>query len=684
MKRVLSLILACALTLATLTSCGNSDPMKQYRTGSPWLCIDLEGVVTEDTPVNVKDDYGLYVNKDRLLTMEIPDGSSMAGPYADLNINQKKDITALFTGARTAEGHDAELAYILYDLYLDWDGRNAAGVTFLSDYEKTVNAIASLSDLNRLFIETPAAEQYEELSGVYIEPDMDDSSINMIYVTTTDLYLEDSAEYEKASELGKTTRDAKDKLVKAILGKMGHTEEEAVKMIDATIAFESLLAGSMFTLDEAQNPDIFEKIDNHLTIDELQELAGDYPIEDIIRQSYGYEDAETVLVEEVAWLQKLGEVYTGENLEAMKAWLVVHSVIDYCGFLDKECNDLLEEFQNTVKGRTGTASPEQTAAESTAASLPWAVARMYVDAYVSEEDKIAIAEMVEKIKVAYEEVIMGADFISEETKALSIEKLRNIRVRALYPDDWSDYECTGLTLRSKEEGGTLIEAILTMSAYTYEQSEDSYKEPVDKSLWAACPTEVNAFYNMSDNSVSILAAFARGELYYTGMSTEALYGGLGAVIGHEISHAFDANGSQYDVNGNYSDWWKEEDVAAFEAKNQALADYISSMYPWKGENFTGANLSSESCADMGGIKVMLLLAKEIDGFDYDVFFRTFANYYLTKERLTRVYTMLDDVHPMDYIRTNLTLQQFDEFLETYDIKKGDGMYLAPEKRVNIW
>ena len=181
-----------------------------------------------------------------------------------------------------------------------------------------------------------------------------------------------------------------------------------------------------------------------------------------------------------------------------------------------------------------------------------------------------------------------------------------------------------------------------------------------------------------------MGAFARGDMYRSDMTDEELYGTVGAVIGHEISHAFDSSGAQFDKNGDMLNWWTEEDYNAFLERNRKLADYYNNMHPWKGQDFYGSIMTGEACADMAGIKVMLQIAAENPDFDYDLFFRTYADVWLTMDTLGMAYVRINDTHPMGYLRINATLQQYDEFLDFYGITEGDGMYLAPEARVAIW
>ena len=216
------------------------------------------------------------------------------------------------------------------------------------------------------------------------------------------------------------------------------------------------------------------------------------------------------------------------------------------------------------------------------------------------------------------------------------------------------------------------------------QSIKKLSDAVDKDEWAYPPQTVNCFYSSTANSVFILGAFAQGDIYNSEMSDEELLAKLGSVIGHEISHAFDSKGAQFDKDGNIANWWTEEDYAAFQECDQKLQDYFNAMHPWEGQDFIASIMTGESCADMAGLKVVLRIAAEKENFDYDAFFRAYADLWLTKDTLQSAYTRINDTHSMGYLRINTTLQQYDEFLNFYGISEGDGMYLAPEDRVSIW
>lgn len=197
--------------------------------------------------------------------------------------------------------------------------------------------------------------------------------------------------------------------------------------------------------------------------------------------------------------------------------------------------------------------------------------------------------------------------------------------------------------------------------------------------------QVNAYYDFQDNSINILAGMLSGEIYNEDMSYEQMLGAIGTVIGHEISHAFDPDGAQFDKEGAIANWWTDEDYAAFQVRAAKLAAWYDGFIPAEGVTCSGKQVQGEAIADMGGMKCMLGIAAQREDFDYDLFFRQYATLYREKELPALFIVQVTiDVHPLCYLRVNATLAQFDEFVDFYGIKEGDGMYIAPEDRVAVW
>ena len=686
MKKALAVILTVFLGLELCLPAFAEDASADidYTTGTPWLCSFLEGNVTADTKApELSEDFYLACNIEAHRNLQIPEGYNRFGTLQKVAMELDEDIMKLFTSEAETGGHDAQLVFNLYSLYTDWDSRNAAGVTPLKKMTDEVEKIDSLETLTKYLGNTPAEDLLSNLYTIEKTVDIDDSSANILSIHSSDLMLEDSAEYQELTSLGKIKKDAAETLVSRILGKLGYSAEEARVKIGNCLSFEAQLAPVMMSDADTRKPDYYQKINNHYTRQELTEAQGNVPLTAFVEEAAGYPETASYQLEEPDWLAKLNSLYTEENLDLIKDYLIVHGVTDNADSLDRECYEWKNEYDNAVKGIVGERSDELVISKIITEKLKWPVARLYCEKYLSEDDKDRISGLIDEIIAEYHGIIKEADFLKDETKAAAIEKLEAMDKHVLWPDNWSKYESKDLEITSAADGGTLWEAKKAIIRYDMDQSIREYSEPVDKDRWIDVPNTFNCGYNPQSNSIWIFGAFARGNIYNAEMDDEDLYARLGTVIGHEISHAFDSTGAQFDQDGNMKQWWTDEDWAAFRERNEKLNAYFKAIHPWEGQDLA-ENKTGEACADMGGIKCMLRMAAKKDGFDYDRFFRSYADMWMEKGTLPMAYVYFNDEHPMSYLRVNCSLQQFDQFLDLYGIKEGDRMYLAPEDRVNIW
>ena len=683
LKRSLCLFLTLALLSGCLglTALADTD----YTTGSPWLDPEIVGNVTEDTPIELKDNFALAVNRDVYLAGEIPDGYSYGGTVMARPLALSQEKIALFTEADPSSSHEAEIALNLYNLLLDWDARNAAGMEPILPQLEAVESIDSLSALSSYLTETAPEELLSAFLPAGSDTDLADSSVRALYVAQTDLLLEDADYYLTDSTLASVTREAESKLVCRLLQKAGYEEAEAEALLESCLALEAQLAETCYTSADELSPDYTSRMYNPMTLAEADALCGDYPLAAYL-ENVGY-TADSCIVTNPAFFSAFAEIYTEENLDALKAYLVVHGVVSAASLLDRECYEWVCECRNEINGSTGMRSDEVYASNTVTNSLPWAVSRMYCDTYVTEDDKAEATALINSIVAEYREMLSEETFISAETRENAIGKLDNLEIRCLYPDDWAPYDCSELNIVSAEDGGTLYEASLALSRYLIERDVRLLSEPVERSIWpdGIYPTTLNCFYNPMDNSINIMSAFARGEIFNTDMTVEEVYSRLGTIIGHEVSHAFDSTGAQFDAAGNYSSWWTDEDYAAFQERIERVASYFSSISIWEGQNVVGGNMTGEVCADMGGVTVALRLAAKTENFDYDAFFRSYASLWAECDTPNfAIWHATQDAHPLSYLRCNAVLQQFDEFLDTYGIEEGDGMYLAEADRIRVW
>ena len=317
-----------------------------------------------------------------------------------------------------------------------------------------------------------------------------------------------------------------------------------------------------------------------------------------------------------------------------------------------------------------------------------AVGKMYADAYVQPKTKQDVEELITKVVAVYRERLQNTSWLGEDTRKKAIEKLDALKVRVAYPDDWSLYDYTGLTLKSKEEGGNLLTNVMAIKEMNREQNVQKALTPIDSNMWIttqAAPQTVNAFYYFLDNSINIPAGILGGDFYDPEASEEKMMGTIGMIIGHEITHGFDTGGSQFDKDGNLKNWWTSEDKAAFANRTAKVAEYFGQFEVLPGVFVNGQLTIGETVADLGGLSCMLEIAGTMEDFDYTTFFTSYAT--LWKEQASQNILELQtrtDAHPPGYLRTNAIVQQVQEFYDTFNVTEGDGMYLAPEDRLSVW
>jgi putative endopeptidase len=312
--------------------------------------------------------------------------------------------------------------------------------------------------------------------------------------------------------------------------------------------------------------------------------------------------------------------------------------------------------------------------------LPISLSRAYLTRYDLSGLKKRITELCQDIIAAYREMLAGEDWLSESTKEKIIEKLDAITIHAVYPDKWIDHSSLNL------EGLSYIDCLKAIARFERDLDRSHTNGRVDRELWNVDDLlEANAYYYLQENSINIIPGILNAPVYYEDMSQEALFGSLGSIIGHEISHAFDTKGAQFDKDGNLADWWQESDYAAFKIRADKLVARYDGITIWNGLQARGANIQTEAIADIAGIKCMLMIANRIPGFDYRAFFEAYASVLRSIDTPEREYsTATQNEHPVRYLRTNVTVQQFDEFHRTFGVQKGDRMYCAPEDRILVW
>ena len=649
----------------------------------PWINSDVEGNVGLLTKARLKDDFHLAVNKQWLLLESVPLGGTEASAFGEQSSRVMEQKISLMLDD-TLTGPDAGLVRALYDLTMDWDTRNALGVEPLRPYIKDIESIRTLSDLAD-YLTTDRNVFELDPSSYDVIADLTENGRYVAILEPVPLILGDSAEYTARTAYGGMLYEIAQKSTVLMLKKLGYTEEAAQAVFDSAMAFDEELARYIRPYADYYEPDYLQSILHYYSREELTALCGDYPITGILDLT-AIGSSEQFLVTEPEYYRVLGDMYTEENVPLFRNWLL-YFLVNWMGrALDRDTYDALERIEARAMGVTGLPDDIDIAYRTLIAYLPVPMDNLYIQNCCTAEEKQDILNIVDEVTGYYRAMLLNEDWLSPETRHKAVEKLDHLHVNAVYPDELGDW--SSVRIKSREEGGTLMEALITLYHFAVDQICGQVNQPVNRGKWNQqnMPTsEANASYSITDNTVTILAGILGGVFYGPDMTCEEKLGGIGMVIAHEISHAFDDDGANYDAEGRLNNWWEPEDYAAFRARADKLTAYYDGYEPYAGGTYSGAQVRGEAIADMTSMKCMLAIAATREGFDYNAFFRQYAAVWRTKMlRSALTVTLATDPHPLGCLRTNVTVQQFEEFYETYDIQPGDGMYLAPEDRIAVW
>lgn len=651
-----------------------------------WMDSDIQQWVkmTDETPPT--KDFNLHVNREWMISTELPDGYASYDSITERAVEVDAQILDILKNPEketdAALIHDQELVQKYYRMWLDWDSRNSQGVQPLKDLLAPLMEVETLEDLTKYLSRPETAISATELLTCDVDINWNDTDKYAVYVAPIDLIFGDSMYYGMMSESDAMAEPYYDRVIRHILVKLGYTDSEATSILKGCFAFEQDIAEYIMTTEEESARDAVEKQNNPMTMEQLEQEAGDFPIREMVA-AYGGEGSDVYILTQPEWLETMSVLYDEDYVEHLKDYLICYTAQDYATLLDRECYDIYYEVINGISGAVGTKSDEKSASDAVDVFLPMQMARLYADRYVTDETKEEVTGIVREILAEYRIMLREETFLSEDTRKAAVKKLDNLILRIAKPDHWEDD--SGLDFKGSEEGGNLFTAQDEVGAFWVERMKNKVNRKVDRSVWTSKVQQVNAFYDPSQNSITICGGILGGALYNAEMSREELFANVGDTLAHEISHAFDTTGCQFDEKGNFRNWWTKEDQKAFAERADKLVAYYDKIEPFQDVNCVGSQIEGEAIADLVAMKILLRIAAKEKSFDYDRFFRSFAQTWRTITTIqSEYYTLSQDTHPLPYLRVNAVVQQFQEFYDTYSVKKGDGMYLAPEKRLEVW
>ncbi|SFC26494.1 putative endopeptidase [Parapedobacter composti] len=637
-----------------------------------------------DTSVRPQDDFYRYVNGNWMKTVQIPADKARWGSFDELRENT--DVATLgilkeLLAKQHAQGSDGQKVADLYRSFTDFDARDKAGMEPIKPLLAKIDAIRNMDNLYAYLVET-APIGGNPLFGTYVSAHMKNSDVNAVYLGAANLGL-GRAYYQKEDEANAKTLADYGNYINRLLPMAGQLTRDLKG--PKIIAFEKELASHMLTVEQVRNASLRY---NPVAVADLKDLVKNIDLAKYLAD-LGF-TADTVIIGELKYYEELDGLLNAGNIETIKDFLRFHVINGAAGSLTRELDELSFDFWGrTLRGQKEQRELEKRGLEFVNGMAGELLGKLYVERYFPAEAKEAASEMVDYLIRSFEQHIRQLAWMSDATKEKALAKLARFTVKIGYPDKWKDY--SGL-----EVGKSLYNNVLSARRWRFEENRAKQGKPVDKLEWHMTPQTVNAYYNPPANEIVFPAAILQPPFYDYKADPAVNFGGIGAVIGHELSHGFDDSGSQYDGDGNLNNWWTEEDKAKFEAATSALVAQFEAYEPVPGVFVNGRFTLGENIGDLGGVSVaydaLQLYLKEkgnpgkIDGFTQQQrFFLSWATIWRTKTTEQFVINQVKtDPHSPAQYRAVGPLVNVDAFYEAFDIKEGDKLYLPKEKRIVIW
>lgn len=627
---------------------------------------------------NLKDDFYATVNKTALDNSELVPGYSSSGSFVDLTVNVDKEVAEVVREAVANPKTAGEKKIsALYTNILDTTARNKAGITPIKPYLDAVDSAKSVKDIMALNLKAYKELGAPLLMGFGLSTDAKDSTRYDVTLMPV------SATLGQAGYTGATAKQKQAYLtylatLLKLVGQTGDTTAAAKTIWDteAAIAAKSL---------KTQEWGDVEKTYNLYSMDQLKAIYPNVDLTTLLNATnlkLGAQDK--IVVGDVGEMKAGAVLFDDAHLAVLKNLCRLSLATTYGKCLNTEFKAAGQKFYEDYEGTTGSLSAEDSAAHVVQNLLSDYLGEAYVSRHFSAKAKADVENMVKGFLSVYKERIGKLTWMSDATKAKAIRKLDTMKIKIGYPTTWDTYLDDAKILPASE-GGSYFNNIVAIVQAGEAINEKMQKDGPDKDEFGMAAYTINAQYDPTANSIEFPAGILQPPFYDVNASYEKNLGGIGYVIAHEVTHAFDNNGAKYDENGNMNNWWTDADRAAF----QKLCDKVVALYDGKeiapGVTCNGELTLSENIADLGSMACITELESRQAKPDYAALYKAAAQIWCSSyPRDLRIMGTQTDVHAPDKLRGSLVLQQFPEFYEAFGIKEGDGMWLAPQNRVAIW
>ena len=628
----------------------------------------------------LQDDFFNYVNGEWEKTAVIPEDKPVTGGFMDLDQDIEKLMLA--TTDKWLAGQDVPEDPILQNfvkyhrLVADFDGRERAGVTPAMPLVEEYKALSSFKEFAAKIAEYEIAGKPNAFT-FDVAPDFMNAKMNVLWADAPGIILPDTTYYEEGNEKGKELLTIWRKMQEELLPKFGFSAEETKDILDKYLELDAKLAKYVLSNEETSE---YVKLYHPYDWADFTKLAPELPLDAIFTEILGQSPDKVIVPQERFWKEFAAEYYSEENWEYLHAALKLFSTGAWTSLLTEEIRVLSGTYVRAISGVPEARSKEKAAYQLAQAPYNQALGLWYAEERFSPEAKADVEHKVKTMIDVYKSRLETADWLAKETRDKAIVKLNVITPHIGYPEKLPETYAKKVI----DEQLGLIENAQNLAKVAIAHTWSKWNKEVDRSEWHMPAHLVNAYYDPQQNQIVFPAAILQAPFYDLHQSSSANYGGIGAVIAHEISHAFDSNGASFDEHGSLKNWWKPEDYEAFTARTQKVIEQFDGQDSY-GAKVNGKLTVSENIADLGGIAAALEAAKKEADFSAEEFFTNFARIWRMNARPEYMQMLASvDVHAPGKLRTNVQLPNFDDFFTTFDVKEGDGMWRKPEDRVIIW
>ena len=679
MRKTFLSIIAGSLLLGVMSCGSKQQPMEQS-------CFDMSNLDTLTSPAQ---DFYQYSCGGWMKNNPLTEEHSRYGSFdklREINQEQIRELINELSSKTFEKGTVGQKVGDLYRICMDSTKIEKDGIEPIKQDLQAIKDLTSKTDLVNHIASLHKGAIFPFFAPM-VAPDEKNSSMNVLYLYQAGLGMPDKDYYHENDQTSIKIREAYVAHVEKMFVLAGFAPAEAKTAAVSVMNIENALAMVSFSRQEMRNPELNY---NKLTIEELQKLVPSIDWKQYF-STLGLNDVKDLVVGQMGFFEGMTRFISSASIEDLKAYLAWNVINTSASFLtDAMVNQNFEFYGKALTGAQEIQPRWKRAISTVNGVIGEGVGEMYVAKYFPAESKERMLTLVANLQDALKDRIQQLDWMTEQTKEKALEKLATFHVKIGYPDTWRDYS----TLEVNPEESYWAN-IKYSNAFDMEYMLSKIGKPVDKDEWLMNPQTVNAYYNPTTNEICFPAGILQAPFFFAKGDDAMNYGAIGVVIGHEMTHGFDDQGRMYDKNGNLQDWWTSEDTEKFNARAKRLTDYFNKQIILDTLYANGELTLGENIADQGGLVLAYaalqktLKGKEtakIDDFTPEQrFFLAYANLWAGNIRPEEILRLTKiDVHSLGRLRVNATLPHIKEFLQAFDVKEGDAMYLPEEERALVW